>query len=104
MARLMGLVDGEGEDEEDVELEETEEKEEENGKLSEEEAQDKFEPVSGGSAQQQGEEVACHTAVENTETVEVEDILTELWRWALPLRTCAGIRRTVIDHFYCWFT
>ena len=80
MARLMGLVDGEGEVEEDVELEETEEKEEENGKLSEEEAQDKLEPVSAGSAQQQDEEVACHAAVENTETVEVEDILTELWR------------------------
>ena len=80
MARLMGLVDGEGNGEEDVESEEAEEKEEENSKLSEEEAQNSLEPVSGGNAQQQSEEVACHAAVENTETVEVEDILTELWR------------------------
>ena len=87
MAHLMGLVDAEGgnedgedNDEEDVESEEDEEKKEENGKLSEEEAQDNLEPVSGGSAQQQGEEVACHAAVDNTKTVEVEDILTELWR------------------------
>ena len=85
----MGLVDGEGEDEEDVELEEAEEKEEENRKLSEEEAHNNLEPVSGGNTQQQSKEVACHAAVENTATVEMDDILTELWRWALPLHVLA---------------